>query len=486
MSSSQISNSPPLYLYNTIAREKQIFVPIKPGCIGLYVCGPTVYDFCHIGNARPMVVFDVVQRWLRALGYQVTYVRNITDIDDKIIKRAVANNESCKSLTERFTQAMHEDVAALGVQPPDHEPKATQYLPQMIKLVERLESKGLAYRAPDKDVNFRVNALAGYGKLSGKSLEDLRAGERISVNTGKDHPLDFVLWKSAKEDEPAEVKWSSPFGAGRPGWHLECSAMSSTLLGDQIDIHGGGQDLQFPHHENEIAQSEGAMNGASNHGPRFVNYWMHNGFVQIDDEKMSKSLGNFFTIRDVLKLYHPEVIRFFFLRAQYRSPLNYSDKHLDEAKSALMRLYTALARVPENLLAAEVPAAPTSNERFALAMNDDFNTPMAIAVLFDLAAEINRSEPSLAAPIAAELLALAQPLGLLQRNPAQVVQSGLNATDSFAEQTMSDEAIEALIKERAAAKIAKNFSGADAVRKQLQEAGITLEDSAAGTRWRRS
>jgi cysteinyl-tRNA synthetase len=469
-----------------MAREKQVFVPIKPGCIGMYVCGPTVYDFCHIGNARPMVVFDVVQRWLRAIGYKVTYVRNITDIDDKIIKRAVANNESCKSLTERFTKAMREDVAALGVQPPDHEPMATQYLPQMIQLVERLESKGLAYRASDHDVNFRVNALAGYGKLSGKSLDDLRAGERVSVNTGKDHPLDFVLWKSAKEDEPAEVKWSSPFGAGRPGWHLECSAMASTLLGDRIDIHGGGQDLQFPHHENEIAQSEGAMNGPSNHGPKFVNYWMHNGFVQIDDEKMSKSLGNFFTIRDVLKLYDPEVIRFFFLRAQYRSPLNYSDKHLDEAKSGLMRLYIALASVPENLLAAATKPASISNERFTLAMNDDFNTPMAIAVLFDLAADINRSDAARSAPLAAELLALAQPLGLLQRSAAQVVQSGLNVANSLAEKALSDDAIQALIDERAAAKKAKDFAGADAVRKQLQEAGITLEDSPAGTRWRRS
>jgi cysteinyl-tRNA synthetase len=472
------SPSLPLYLYNTPARQKQVFVPIETGKVRMYVCGPTVYDFCHIGNARPMVVFDVVQRWLRVSGYQVTYVRNITDIDDKIIKRAVDNNETCKSLTERFTQAMHEDVAALGVEPPDHEPRATEFVPQMVRLVERLESNGLAYRASDQDVNFRVNALVGYGKLSGKSLDDLRAGERVVVNTGKDHPLDFVLWKSAKDDEPAEVKWASPFGAGRPGWHLECSAMSSSLLGDQIDIHGGGQDLQFPHHENEIAQSEGAMNGPSNHGPRFVNYWMHNGFVQVDDEKMSKSLGNFFTLRDVLKLYDPEVIRFFFLRAQYRSPLNYSDKQLDEAKSALLRLYTALASVGD-ISAVPGPAA-TSNQAFSLAMNDDFNTPMAIAVLFDLAGELNRTK---SASLAAEMVALGKPLGLLQRVPSTVVKSGLNVAS---QDGLTDAAIDALIAARADAKKNRDYAGADAIRKQLTEAGITLEDSTGDTRWRRS
>jgi cysteinyl-tRNA synthetase len=472
------SPSLPLYLYNTVARAKQLFVPIEPGKVRMYVCGPTVYDFCHIGNARPMVVFDVVQRWLRVSGYQVTYVRNITDIDDKIIKRAVDNNETCKSLTERFTQAMREDVAALGVEPPDHEPKATEFLPQMVRLVERLESNGLAYRASDHDVNFRVNSFVGYGKLSGKSLDDLRAGERVVVNTGKDHPLDFVLWKSAKDDEPAEVKWASPFGAGRPGWHLECSAMSSSLLGDQIDIHGGGQDLQFPHHENEIAQSEGAMNGPSNHGPRFVNYWMHNGFVQVDDEKMSKSLGNFFTLRDVLKLYDPEVIRFFFLRAQYRSPLNYSDKHLDEAKSALLRLYTALASVGD-ISAVEVPAA-TSNQAFSAAMNDDFNTPMAIAVLFDLAAELNRTKSE---ALAAQMVALGKPLGLLQRVPSVVVQGGLNIAS---QNGLTDAAIDTLITARADAKKNRDFAAADGIRQQLTAAGITLEDSASGTRWRRS
>jgi cysteinyl-tRNA synthetase len=469
-----------LHIHNSLAREKQAFTPIEPGKVRMYVCGPTVYDFCHIGNARPWVVFDVVQRWLRASGYAVTYVRNITDIDDKIIKRAVENNESCKTLTERFIKFMHEDSAALGVQPPDHEPRATEFVPQMVKLVERLEEQGLAYRAEDSDVNFRVNAFKGYGKLSGKSLDDLRAGERVLVNTGKEHPLDFVLWKSAKPSEPNEVKWSSPFGAGRPGWHIECSAMASSLLGHQIDIHGGGEDLQFPHHENEIAQSEGVLNGAANHGPKFVNYWMHNGFVQIDNEKMSKSLGNFFTLRDVLKLYDAEVVRFFFIRAHYRSPLNYSDKHLDEAKTALMRLYTALASV-EISAQAKSSAAASNNERFTAAMNDDFNTPMAVAVLFDLAAELNRNKSE---AVAAELLCLANTLGLLNRNPSAVVKDGLNIAS--VDQGLSDTQIEALILQRADAKQVKNFSAADAVRKQLQDAGITLEDSAGGTRWRRS
>jgi cysteinyl-tRNA synthetase len=463
-----------------MARQKQAFTPIEPDRVKMYVCGPTVYDFCHIGNARPWVVFDIVQRWLRASGYVVTYVRNITDIDDKIIKRAVENNESCKSLTERFIKFMHEDCAALGVQPPDHEPRATDFVPQMVKLVERLEANGLAYRASDNDMNFRVNAFNGYGKLSGKSLDDLRAGERVSVNTGKEHPLDFVLWKSAKLTEPEEVKWAAPFGVGRPGWHIECSAMASSLLGGQIDIHGGGEDLQFPHHENEIAQSEGALNGPSNRGPKFVNYWMHNGFVQIDNEKMSKSLGNFFTLREVLKLYDAEVVRFFFIRAQYRSPLNYSDKHLDEAKSALMRLYTALASVPisEAALAA---VSPTSNARFTSAMNDDFNTPMAVAVLFDLAAELNRNKSEL---VAAELLTLANTLGLLTREPLGVIRDGLNVVSTS--QSLSDAQIDALITQRTEAKKAKNFAAADGIRQQLLDAGITLEDSANGTRWRRS
>jgi cysteinyl-tRNA synthetase len=470
-----------LFIYNSLGREKQAFVPIEPGKVRMYVCGPTVYDFCHIGNARPWVVFDVVQRWLKVSGYQVTYARNITDIDDRIIERAVANNETCKALTERFIQALHEDEAALGVQRPDLEPKATDFVPQMVRLVEKLEVQGLAYKAADHDVNFRVNSLAGYGKLSGKSLDDLRAGERVSVNTGKEHPLDFVLWKAAKTEEPEDAKWDSPFGRGRPGWHLECSAMSSTLLGDQIDIHGGGEDLQFPHHENEIAQSEGAMNGPHNHGPQFVNYWMHNRFVQIDDEKMSKSLGNFFTVRDVLKLYDAEVVRFFFVRAHYRSPINYSDKHLDEARAALLRLYNSLTGVvvPAQLLA-QARINRQTNARFVAAMNDDFNTPMAVAVLFDLASELNRTKSP---EIAAELLALSEPLGLLGRSPETVIQNGLTVAKIDG---LDDAAIEALIAQRAAAKLAKDFTTADAARKQLADAGIVLEDSSTGTRWRRS
>ena len=325
-----------LQIYNSLTRSKQVFKPIEPGKVRMYVCGMTIYDYCHIGHARMMMSFDVVYRWLKALGYQVTYVRNITDIDDKIINRAGENGETISSLTERFTRYMHEDTGALGILPPDHEPRATEYVPEMLELIGKLEKNGLAYQSEDGDVNYSVRDFEGYGKLSGKSLDDLRAGERVDVNTGKRDPLDFVLWKSAMPTEPDEAKWPSKWGAGRPGWHIECSAMSSKLLGDHFDIHGGGADLQFPHHENEIAQSE----GASRHP--FVNYWMHNGFVRVDNEKMSKSLGNFFTIRDVLKNYDAEVLRFFIIRSHYRSPLNYSDAHLDDAKAALTRLYTAL------------------------------------------------------------------------------------------------------------------------------------------------
>ncbi|MBL8439990.1 MAG: cysteine--tRNA ligase, partial [Betaproteobacteria bacterium] len=326
-----------LKIHNSLAREKQTFVPIEPGKVRMYVCGMTVYDYCHLGHARVMVVFDMVARWLRASGYQLTYVRNITDIDDKIIKRAAENGETIGTLTDRFIDAMHEDADALGVLRPDHEPRATEYLPQMLALIQQLEARGLAYQAADGDMNYAVRKFVGYGKLSGKSLDDLRAGERVEVDTAKQDPLDFVLWKHAKPGEPA---WESPWGAGRPGWHIECSAMSSHLLGEHFDIHGGGQDLQFPHHENEIAQSEGA------HDCRFVNYWMHNGFVRVDNEKMSKSLGNFFTIREVLKAYDAEVVRFFILRAHYRSPLNYSDAHLDDAKRSLDGLYFTLRDVP--------------------------------------------------------------------------------------------------------------------------------------------
>lgn len=398
-----------LKIYNTLAREKQDFVPIEPGKASMYVCGMTVYDYCHLGHARVLVVFDMVQRWLRASGLDVTYVRNITDIDDKIIRRALENEETIGELTNRFIRLMDQDAAALGVEKPDHEPRATEYVPQMLGLISQLEQNGLAYKATDGDVNFSVRKFPGYGKLSGKSLDDLRAGERVEVDAAKHDPLDFVLWKHAREGEPF---WASPWGNGRPGWHIECSAMSSDLLGKHFDIHGGGQDLQFPHHENEIAQSEGA------HNCTFVNYWMHNGFVRIDDEKMSKSLGNFFTIREVLKQYDAEVVRFFILRAHYRSPLNYSDVHLDDARQALSRLYTALKVV------AAGPQAVDWNEphaqRFRLAMDDDFNTPEACAVLFDLVTELNRSKSPV---LAAQLRALAGLLGLLQRDPQSFLQA---------------------------------------------------------------
>jgi cysteinyl-tRNA synthetase len=427
----------------------------------------TVYDYCHLGHARVLVVFDMVQRWLRASGLQLTYVRNITDIDDKIIKRALENKESIGQLTNRFIAYMNEDAAALGVEKPDHEPRATEYVPQMLTLIAELEKNGLAYRASDGDVNYSVRKFPGYGKLSGKSLDDLRAGERVELDLAKQDPLDFVLWKHAKAGEPA---WASPWGEGRPGWHIECSAMSSDLLGQHFDIHGGGQDLQFPHHENEIAQSEGA------HNCPFVNYWMHNGFVRIDDEKMSKSLGNFFSIRDVLKKYDAEVVRFFILRAHYRSPLNYSDAHLDDARQALSRLYTALKAV------AGIDAAIDWNEphalRFRQAMDDDFNTPEACAVLFDLAAEVNRSKSP---TLATQLRALAGLIGLLKRDPQLFLQAAPESGDDC-----SLEGIEALIAARVAAKKAKNYAESDRIRAELLAAGIVLEDSAQGTTWRRA
>ena len=460
-----------LKIYNTLSREKQTFVPMQAGKVRMYVCGMTVYDYCHLGHARVMVVFDMVQRWLRASGLDVTYVRNITDIDDKIIKRAVENGESISQLTQRFINAMDEDASALGVQKPDHEPRATQYVPQMLGLIEQLEHNGLAYKAADGDVNYSVRDFPGYGKLSGKSLDDLRAGERVELNTGKRDPLDFVLWKAAKESEPDEVKWDSKWGKGRPGWHIECSAMSCELLGEQFDIHGGGEDLQFPHHENEIAQSE----GASKH--TFVNYWMHNGFIRVDNEKMSKSLGNFFTIRDVLKKYDPEVVRFFILRAHYRSPLNYSDAHLDDAKHALTRLYTALKEVApdDQALDWREPHAV----RFAEAMNDDFNTPIAISVLFDLANEANKTK---SAALARQLKMLAGVIALLQRAPQEFLQAGL------AEQGALDEAqILVQIEARASAKKAKDFASADRIRADLLAKGVVLEDKPGGvTEWRRA
>src|SRR5487761_2417358 len=400
-----------LKIYNTLIRDKQEFKPIEANKVRMYVCGMTVYDYCHLGHARVMVVFDMVYRWLKVSGYDVNYVRNITDIDDKIMKRAAENKESIHALTQRFIDAMHEDADALGVQRPDHEPRATQYVPQMLEMIAQLEKNGLAYQAADGDVNFSVRKFDGYGKLSGKSLEDLRAGERVDVAENKNDPLDFVLWKHAKDSESDEVKWDSKWGKGRPGWHLECSAMASDILGNHFDIHGGGADLQFPHHENEIAQSEGA------HQCQYVNYWMHNGFVRVDNEKMSKSLGNFFTIREVLQRYDAEVVRFFILRAHYRSPLNYSDQHLDDAKGALTRLYTALKNVPPQ--AVTLDWNDTYAGRFRAAMDDDFNTPEAVAVLFELAAEANRSRSDSTSGL---LRALGWILGLLEHDPTKFLQ----------------------------------------------------------------
>jgi cysteinyl-tRNA synthetase len=452
-----------LRIYNSLARDKQDFVPIRPGEARMYVCGITVYDYCHLGHARMLVVFDMVQRWLRASGLRVTYVRNITDIDDKIIKRAAEMGESPEALSERFIRALDEDAAALGVQKPDHEPRATQYVPQMQDLIERLERKGLAYQAASGDVNYSVRKFAGYGRLSGKSLDELRAGERVEVDQGKQDPLDFVLWKRAK---PGEPKWPSPWGEGRPGWHIECSAMSCRLLGEHFDIHGGGQDLQFPHHENEIAQTEGDT------GRPFVNYWMHNGFVQVDKEKMSKSLGNFFLIRDILKRYDPEVVRFFILRAHYRSPLNYSDVHLDDAKHALMRLYTALKSAPPS---AAVDWQEAHAQRFRAAMDDDFNTPEAVAELHKLANEAFRGN----AVAVRQLRALGAILGLLQRD----AEAFLQAAPAGA---LSDAQIRARIDAREAARKARNYAEADRIRKELEDAGVVLEDGPQGTTWRRA
>jgi cysteinyl-tRNA synthetase len=459
-----------LKIHNSLSRKKEQFSPIEPGKVRMYVCGMTVYDYCHLGHARVMVVFDMVARWLRASAYDVTYVRNITDIDDKIIKRAQENGESIRTLTDRFIVAMHEDADALGVLRPDHEPRATEFVAPMQKLIGNLVHNGLAYKAGNEDMCYAVRKFEGYGKLSGKSVDELRAGERVEVTGGKQDPLDFVLWKHARPEEPDEVKWDSPWGPGRPGWHIECSAMSSELLGDHFDIHGGGADLQFPHHENEIAQSEGA------HQCSFVNYWMHNGFVRVDDEKMSKSLGNFFTIRDVLKEYAPEVVRFFILRAHYRSPLNYADAHLIDARSALSRLYTALRNVPAAEMLTVDWSAPMA-ARFKLAMDDDFNTAEALAVLFDLANEANRSQSSEAASL---LKALGKVLGLLEQDPQAFLQGGTDCADDDVT------VIEAKIAARIAAKKAKDFAEADRIRAELLADGVALEDSPQGTIWRRA
>ena len=467
-----------LRIYNTLSRSKEDFVPIEPGKVRMYVCGMTVYDYCHVGHGRMLVAFDVVQRWLRASGYALTYVRNITDIDDKIIKRAVDNNESTRQLTGRFIAAMNQDLDALGVQRPDHEPRATGYVPQMLNLIGLLEDNGLAYRSNDGDVNFAVRKFDGYGKLSGKSLDDLRAGERVAVGDGKQDPLDFVLWKSAKPDEPSEVKWPSTYGAGRPGWHIECSAMATSLLGKTLDIHGGGADLQFPHHENEIAQSEGAY--FHDTPGQFARYWMHNGFVRIDDQKMSKSLGNFFTIREVLRSFDAEVVRLFFLRAHYRSALNYSDAHLEDARASLLRLYNALPEGPAGTPAA-IDWQTRAAIRFREAMDDDFNTPVAVSVLFDLVTDINRSGD---AATLAQFRALAGLLGLLEQDAGTVKRTGLKGSDR-AGGGLTEEQIDAQIQARAAAKKAKDFAQADRIRADLLGQGVMLEDTAAGTTWRK-
>ena len=475
-----------LHIYNTYSRQKEAFKPLNPNQVRMYVCGMTVYDYCHLGHARVMVVFDMVQRWLRASNYAVTYVRNITDIDDKIIKRALENRESIRALTDRFIAAMHEDADALGIERPTHEPRATEYVEQMLEMIEQLESKGLAYQAENGDVNYAVRDFKNYGRLSGKSLDELRAGERVAVATEKRDPLDFVLWKSAKADEPADTKWDSKWGVGRPGWHIECSAMSKALLGEQFDIHGGGADLQFPHHENEIAQSEGAMCGGDGCGcdeeykPNgFVRYWMHNGFIRVDNEKMSKSLGNFFTIRDVLKEYDAEVVRFFILRAQYRSPLNYSNEHLNDARAALTRLYTALKDFTDVQPDVKIDWTTPYAAQFKAAMDDDFNTAVAVSVLFDLASEINKSAD---VALARELKTLAGVLGLLQRDSNEFLRATVGEGEA-----LDVAKIEALIEQRKTAKANKNFAQSDAIRAQLLEMGIVIEDKAGGVvDWRKA
>ena len=436
----------------------------------MYVCGMTVYDFCHIGHARSMVAFDVVQRWLKQSGLQVHYVRNITDIDDKIIRRATENGETIRVLTDRMIDALHQDADALGIERPQAEPRATDHVSGMLKLISTLEDKGLAYRSANGDVNYAVRKFDGYGKLSGKSLDELHAGERVAVLDGKQDPLDFVLWKSAKADEPAEVKWDSDFGSGRPGWHIECSAMACSLLGESFDIHGGGADLQVPHHENEIAQSEGAF------GVPMARFWMHNGFINVDNVKMSKSLGNFFTIRDVFKQYRPEEVRFFVVRSHYRSPLNFSDQHLDDARASLKRLYTALQAVAPQPVS--IDWSQPHAARFKATMDEDFGTPEAVAVLFELAAEVNRTQST---ELSGLLKALGGVLGLLQADPLAFLQTGSGDGGS-------DEAaqIQALIAARAAAKAAKDFAQADQIRRQLSDMGVVLKDSAQGTVWERA
>ena len=458
-----------LRIFNTLSRSPQVFTPLEPGHVRMYVCGMTIYDLCHIGHARMAMAFDVVQRWLKCSGYRVTYVRNITDIDDKIIRRALERNIPIRTLTEEMIGVMHEDIGRLGIQAPDVEPRATHYVPQMLSMIAQLEAKGLAYKASSGDVNFAVRKFEGYGKLSGKSLDSLRAGERVAVDDGKTDPLDFVLWKAAKPTEPQDAKWDSAaegyaYGVGRPGWHIECSAMSCQTLGATFDIHGGGTDLQFPHHENELAQTEGVT------GKPMAQIWMHNGMVQLDNEKMSKSLGNFFTIRDVLTKYDAQTVRFFLVRGHYRSDLGYSDSHLDDARKSLKRLYTALDLVK--------PAEPTSIDwtqpfamRFKAAMDEDFGTPEAVAVLFELATEVNRTG---SAALSGLLKDLGACLGLLQEDPKAFLQMGAG---------LDPAAIQVKIEQRAAAKAARDFALADQIRKDLLAQGIVLKDAAGGTTW---
>jgi cysteinyl-tRNA synthetase len=456
-----------LHVYNTLSRGVEPFHPLEAGHVRMYVCGMTIYDLCHVGHARMMMAFDIVYRWLRASGYRVTYVRNITDIDDKIIRRALERGITIRALTDEMIAAMREDIGRLGIETPTHEPRATEYVPQMLDLIARLEQRGLAYRASDGDVNFAVRRFAGYGKLSGKSLDELRAGERVAVADAKEDPLDFVLWKASKPEEPEDAKYPGPYGEGRPGWHIECSAMSCALLGEPFDIHGGGMDLQFPHHENEIAQSEGAS------GRPFVRYWLHNGFLNVDNEKMSKSLGNFFTIRDVLGRYEGETVRFFMLRTHYRSPFNFSDANLDDARNALRRLYGALEAVPAQPLA-EIDWTHEAAARFRAAMDDDFNTPAAVAVLFELAGEVHRSR---SAQAAAWLRTLAGVLGLLQQDAKVFLQAGAG---------LSEQQVAERIAARAQAKQARDYALADHIRAELAAQGIELKDGLQGTTWVRA
>lgn len=457
-----------LRIYNSLSRTVQPFTPLEPGHARMYVCGITIYDLCHVGHARMMVAFDLVYRWLRASGYKVSYVRNITDIDDKIIRRALERGIPIRQLTEEMVQAMHADLDALGVERPTHEPRATEYVPQMLSMIGKLEGKGLAYRASNGDVNYSVRAFPGYGKLSGRSLDDLRAGERVAVDDGKQDPLDFVLWKAAKVEEPEDAKFASDYGPGRPGWHIECSAMACALLGEQFDLHGGGADLQFPHHENEIAQSEGA-NGV---GPATI--WAHNGLLNVDHVKMSKSLGNFFTIREVLQRYDAETLRYFMLRTHYRSPFNFSDVNLDDARNSLRRLYTALDGLDLSGQTAEIDWTHPQAAAFRAAMDDDFNTPGAVAVLFELAAEVNRGRSLADAQL---LKQLAGVLGFLQQAPRDYLQAGSGVDEAV---------ILAQIEARAAAKAARDFAAADRIRQELLALGIALQDSPSGTTWTRA